>query len=253
MLEAAMAFALHQKASLLSIWPRQVTHSLGEKCVNTLLYLLGIGFFPHLLFWAAQRSEHVAALIPNALFQRIGGANGQLLLFTRDAYVVIGGHAAVRAHLVEDVALARRIAARIPAGYRLINADGTLLVRCRMYESFAEVWEGFTKNGRAVFEESIFLFLVFGTILFTAFFLPFVLLIALQTGRAATVAEVLAIYGLRMLYAARYRSSWLGAALHPIGLMFAMLIGLNSWRRSAGSVGVRWKGRTYKVAHSSST
>jgi cellulose synthase/poly-beta-1,6-N-acetylglucosamine synthase-like glycosyltransferase len=57
--------------------------------------------------------------------------------------------------------------------------------------------------------------------------LPFVLLVAPQTGRATTVEEVLAIYELRMLYAARYRSSWLGAALHPIGLMFAMLIGLN--------------------------
>jgi cell division protein FtsW (lipid II flippase) len=95
------------------------------------------------------------------------------------------------------------------------------------------------------------LFLVFGTILFAAFFLPFVLLVAPQTGRAA--AEVLAIYALRMLYAARYRSSWLGAALHPIGLMFAMLIGLNGWRRSAGPAGVRWKTRTYKVVHSSST
>ncbi|MGH7938970.1 MAG: hypothetical protein ACREFG_10720, partial [Chthoniobacterales bacterium] len=62
------------------------------------------------------------------------------------------------------------------------------------------------------------------------------------------LSEVLAIYGLRFLYAARYRSTILGALLHPLGEIIGLLIALNSWRRSAGP-GVEWKGRTYKVVH----
>ena len=43
---------------------------------------------------------------------------------------------------------------------------------------------------------------------------------------------------------ARYNS-----ALHPIGEALGLAIGLNSWRRSAGS-GVSWKGRTYQISNS---
>ena len=53
------------------------------------------------------------------------------------------------------------------------------------------------------------------------------------------------IFLIRFLLAARFRTSWLGALLHPFGVLLMMLIGLNSWRLSIGR-GVVWKGRTYK-------
>ena len=79
----------------------------------------------------------------------------------------------MRDHLVEDVALGRLVAARTGEGLRLINCDGSRLVRCRMYTSFAEVWEGFTKNLRAAFAESSLSFWLFGTLQIAGLLLPF--------------------------------------------------------------------------------
>jgi hypothetical protein len=70
-------------------------------------------------------------------------ANGQYLLMRRDAYKAVGGHAAVRGEVVEDVALAKRAK---QAGYRIHFATGKGIARTRMYGSPGEMWEGWTKN-----------------------------------------------------------------------------------------------------------
>lgn len=74
-------------------------------------------------------------------------ANGQFMLFRREAYEAVGGHEGVKDELLEDLALARRIGeAGRPAG--LFLADG--LVRCRMYES----WDAFRKGWKRIYIES---------------------------------------------------------------------------------------------------
>ncbi len=247
-LATAMKEVQRTRASLFSLWPRQITKSLGEKAVIPLLYLAGIGLMPHFILSAAQRFPAFAALLPHSLLRRQGLANGQFLLFPRADYFAIGGHAAVRYHLVEDVALGRQVAMRTAEGFRLVNADGTLLLQCRMYENLGEVWSGFTKNCRAAFESSLASFIGAGLLQVTVFLAPFALVFVPGPQRWLAFSEVLAIYGLRFLYAARYRSSILGVLLHPLGEIIALLIALNSWRRSAGR-GVEWKGRTYQVVH----
>lgn len=74
-------------------------------------------------------------------------ANGQFMLFTKQAYERIGGHASVRTELLEDIALARRIEA---AGLRggVLLADGML--RCRMYES----WSQFRRGWKRIYTEA---------------------------------------------------------------------------------------------------
>ncbi len=247
-LTAALAEARRSGASLLSLWPRQITLSLGEKAVVPLLYLAAAGLVPHFLLAAGQRFPQCAARLPRNFLRQYGIANGQFLLFRRADYFALGGHAAVRNHLVEDVALARRTAARTADGFRLVNADGTLLVQCRMYENFRELWLGFTKNCRAVFETSLASFLLAGVLQVAVFLAPFALLLVPGGARGLAFSEVLAIYGLRFLYTARYRGSFLGALLHPLGEIISLGIALNSWRRSAGA-GVEWKGRVYQVVH----
>ncbi len=69
-------------------------------------------------------------------------ANGQFMLFRADAYRHIGGHEAVREHLLEDLALAREAARHgLPAA--LLLADGMLI--CRMYETWAEFRRGWKR------------------------------------------------------------------------------------------------------------
>ena len=122
-----------------------------------------------------QRHPQYARGTSKKRLETLGAANGQHLLFRRDAYEAIGGHAAVRDHLVEDVALGRLVAARTDEGMVLINCDGSQLLGCRMYTCFAEVWEGFTKNLRAAFAESAFSFWMFGALQTAGLLLPFVL------------------------------------------------------------------------------
>lgn len=74
-------------------------------------------------------------------------ANGQFLLFQRDAYESIGGHDAVSEALLEDIAFARAIHV---AGHRVqvLFADGML--RCSMYPTF----EAFQNGWKRIFIES---------------------------------------------------------------------------------------------------
>jgi hypothetical protein len=70
-------------------------------------------------------------------------AAGPFMLFRRSAYMAIGGHRALAAEVVEDLALARRIK---QGGHRLRYLLGLDALELRMYSDFACLWEGWTKN-----------------------------------------------------------------------------------------------------------
>ena len=70
-------------------------------------------------------------------------ANGQYILISREAYDAVGGHAAIATSLLEDVELARAVKA---SGRKLFFRYGGDAVRTRMYRSFAQLREGWTKN-----------------------------------------------------------------------------------------------------------
>ena len=74
-------------------------------------------------------------------------ANGQFMLFRRDAYDAIGGHAAVNGALLEDLALARLIVHhRRKAG--VFFADG--LFHCCMYAN----WMQFRRGWKRIYTEA---------------------------------------------------------------------------------------------------
>lgn len=243
-LSAAISMAAATRADLFSAWPRLVTVSLGEKLVIPVLHIIAVAWFPIALLRFLQSRPRLASRVPPGLLRSWGSANGQFLLFTRAAYERIGGHSAICNHIVEDVALGREVARRFPDGMRLVNCDASRLIDCRMYRSFREVCDGFTKNARAAFEDSLATWYIVGALQFTAFFLPFVLIFFPSQFRLA-LAEVLLIYMLRAIMTLRMRTSWVGCLLHPIGHLLAMAIAIRSWISTAGS-GVQWKGRTYR-------
>jgi chlorobactene glucosyltransferase len=238
---AAVREQQRTRADLLSIWPCQISETLVEKLVIPLMYVVGGSFVPHWLIYLCQTAKWLFRNFPEAWVASLGIANGQFLLFSKESYFRIGGHQAVRDKMAEDVALARTIAGQI--GMRLVNANGVLLVQCRMYRSLEEMWHGFTKNLRPVFERGSLDFFIAVTGQFLVFVFPFALMILSPS--PASLVEVCIIYGMRLLAAARYHSSWLSVLLHPIGYGFALIIALNSLRQVAGK-GVTWKGRLYK-------
>ncbi len=139
-LSAVVAEQVRTHADLLTVWPTQVTETWPERLVVPLMALVVIGYLPVFL-------THYAPWTPFA------AATGQCLAFRRAAYDAIGGHAAIRGEVLEDVKFARRLKA---AHLRLRMADGDGLVACRMYTDWPSVRDGYAKNILAGYGSSIF-------------------------------------------------------------------------------------------------
>jgi chlorobactene glucosyltransferase len=78
--------------------------------------------------------------------------NGQFMMFRRDAYAAIGGPAAIRDNVFEDMTLAKRMKS---SGRRVVIADGSPLVTCRMYETLPAAFKGLAKNIYMLFHYSL--------------------------------------------------------------------------------------------------
>jgi chlorobactene glucosyltransferase len=239
---AAIDAAIRYRADLLTAWPRQDTETWAEKAFIPLMYVGACTYLPHWLLAWAEASPGVARLLGSKGTRGLGSAIGQFLLFRRETYFECGGHSTVRSHLVEDVALGRLVAAETAKGRRLVSCDGTDLIRCRMYSSMGELWEGFRKNLWPLFENDHFGFwlLVLCQLLFLL--LPFVLLPFDRSGWV--LGLVLAILTFRALLAWRFHNGFWTVLLHPIGYLMGLIIALNSYF-SAWIGGVSWKGRRY--------
>lgn len=242
MVAAAIAYAQKNRASLVSAWPKLVTATWSEKLVLPIIIWAAMTLYPHWLLILLQKTGW-GNRWPRRWLRNLGAANGQALLFQRAAYDQIGGHEAVRDHLVDDVALGRAVAERIGEKMRLRNCEALRFSQCRMYQSFGEVWEGFTKNARPAFEASLVSFLLIGLQQFCLFVLPFGLCVFGPD--PLILAQIALIYLMRIVVTWRFESSWMGCIFHPVGYLIAIGIGLNSWKRTA-TTGVSWKGRVYQ-------
>jgi chlorobactene glucosyltransferase len=127
------------RAELLSGLPRQVLGTVGETLLVPIFYWALFSFTPLALARVWHRAPFARAV-------------GQLMAFRRPAYDAIGGHAAIRGSVVDDIDLARRVA-RAGLAWRIL--DATEIVRCRMYRGGAEALRGFGKNLFAAFGYAI--------------------------------------------------------------------------------------------------
>jgi hypothetical protein len=126
---AVLAEMRHQGADVFSVFPRQLTATLGEHLITPLIDDVLLCFLPFGL---------LSAPVPVA-----ATANGSLLVFTRQAYDELGGFAAVRGDIIEDVALARRTRG---AGLKLGLVLGGELVMTRMYDGYREACAGMARG-----------------------------------------------------------------------------------------------------------
>ena len=137
-LARSLAEAQQHGAALLSYSPEQEVHGFWEKAVMPVIFAeLAATYRPSLV---SDPASPVAA------------ANGQYLLISREAYDAVGGHAAVGTSLLEDVALARRVKA---SGRKIFFRYGADVARTRMYRSFGQLQEGWTKNLALLFRSPV--------------------------------------------------------------------------------------------------
>jgi chlorobactene glucosyltransferase len=147
---SAINLMRQHKASMLSTQPTQIMHTWGEKLTVSYINWLLLSFLPMNLIY----------LLP---ISSLAAANGQFILFRKDAYWSIDGHAAVANKIVDDVNLAKLIKSK---RYKLVFTLGGNGISCRMYSSFDEALNGLTKNLNKVVPWPIYI-LVNSLIIFT--------------------------------------------------------------------------------------
>ena len=226
----ALADAAETGAGLVSYSPEQETRSWWEKALIPFVYTR-----------LSQKYSYSEVNHPDLA---AAAASGQYLLIRREDYVRIGGHAAVKGEVLEDVALARLAK---QAGVRLHFASGSGIMRVRMYRTFGAMWQGWTKNlyplmggtSRAVGQElfSVVPWIPLLVLPFTLVHLIWgVLGVALLAGRHAAYAADLRRNRFRPALALYYLP---GVAFYAAALLHS------EWRYARGSVA--WKGREYPV------
>ncbi|WP_416903143.1 glycosyltransferase [Micromonospora echinospora] len=118
------------RATLLSPYPRILVATAGDRLVQPLLQWLWLTFLP---LRAMERSPRPS----------LAAAGGQFLVVDRAGYTAAGGHAAVRDRVLEDIELARAVKR---SGGRIALADGSRLADCRMYDTWPQLRDGYTKS-----------------------------------------------------------------------------------------------------------
>jgi len=234
-LARALAEARTQGAALLSYSPEQEVDGFWERAVMPVIFAELAGRY--------RPAEVSDPRSPAA------AANGQYLLVSREAYDAVGGHAAIAGDLLEDVALARAVKR---SGRKIFFRFGGDAVRTRMYRSFAQLREGWTKNLALLFPSPLRLGLLrlmeFGLIVGSG-------VVAGRLGSKSRLVPAIAVgllcvtlYGffLKRIRSAHFSS--VSNALALVGLpLFSYLLLRSKVAHREGKV--RWKGRDYGPSH----
>ncbi|NQW62360.1 MAG: glycosyltransferase family 2 protein, partial [Deltaproteobacteria bacterium] len=223
-------FARHRAAVVTAV-PRQETASPLERLVLPMLHLTYASWLPNALVYASKDVRFLAA-------------NGQVLAVERSAYEAIGGYAAVKHEVVDDMALCRRAKER---GFRVVFADGHLLARCRMYASNEALWKGFTKNLYEGIGGSLFALTAVTGLYAAAFLAPWALAAASASWSAFALPAAVGVAAnltQRSLLAARHGYGPDSVLLHPLGVLVFLAIAIDSARRTRQGR-IEWSGRTY--------
>ena len=222
-LARAVAEAEQFNADMLSYSPEQIAVTFWEMAI-----------LPVVFAELARQYPPTKVSDPNS---PVAAANGQYILIRREAYDAIGGHTAVANEILEDVALARLVK---QSGRKLRFRYAADAVRTRMYRSFAQLREGWTKNLALLFPnpgERAVEMLFFWTILWVGFLVPPLRLLWI----------LFCAFGFAYLFQRIKRAKF------PDRMTFrAVLFGLPIYaylllrsKRAHGKGTVSWKGRTY--------
>jgi len=230
-------------SDLLSVAGIQELGSFWERLIQPQIFAIMLQRFGGTEL--VNRSRHVSQKI----------ANGQCIWMRRDTYDALGGHAAVKHEVAEDLALAQLW---FRAGRTVSLVLGLSQLSTRMYTSLRELIDGWGKNiyaggrnamplgavGRAIFPLLLVTPGLFGVAP------PIVLALGLLgvVGSGATTWAAIATTANVVWWLLAYawlRLSPVYALLHPLGAAMVLYIALGAIVRGRR---VRWKERDYQAA-----
>jgi hypothetical protein len=224
----AVALRRELGVTLLSPYPKIVG---AGRLVQPLLQWSWLTFLP---LRAMERSPRPS----------LAAAGGQWLVIDRAGYDRAGGHAAVRADVLEDIGLARAVKR---SGGRIALADGSRLAACHMYASWGELTDGYTKSLWASFgppaggAAAVLLLLLLYAVP------PVAAVVFLSDGATGPAlwslcAYLLGVSGRVVSARATGGRAWPDALAHPVSVVvFASLVVRSFRMRRRGRL--RWRGR----------
>ncbi|GAA0567225.1 glycosyltransferase [Paractinoplanes ferrugineus] len=174
----------------------------------------------------------------------LAAAGGQWLIVDAEGYRRSGGHAGVRTEILEDIELARAVKR---SGGRIALADGSPAATCRMYDSWHDLTNGYTKSLWASFGSPVAAGFVVVLLLLLYALPPAAALGLAVTGAhvgalLALCAYLLGVLGRVVAAAATGTKPWPSALAHPIAIVvFAWLIARSFRLRHRGRL--FWRGR----------
>ncbi|HET9519066.1 MAG TPA: glycosyltransferase family 2 protein [Actinoplanes sp.] len=225
---AAVTLLRDAQVTLLSPYPRIVG---AGRLVQPLLQWSWLTFLP---LRAMERSPRPS----------LAAAGGQLLVVDAAGYRRAGGHAAVRGDVLEDIGLARAVKR---AGGRIALADFSALATCRMYDSWRELTDGYTKSLWASFGSPAGAAAAVGALLLLYVAPPVVAVVALTAGAVdlalvSGTAYLIGVAGRVVAARATGGRAWPDALAHPVSvLLFGWLVGRSWYLRRRGRLS--WRGR----------
>lgn len=218
-------------AALISGVPRQELGTFSERLLIPLIHFILLGFLP---MRAMRRTQSPA----------FSAGCGQLFIARRDAYQLCGGHTQIKDSLHDGLKLPRVFR---QAGLKTDLFDATDVAICRMYHTNLETWRGLGKNATEGLAAPATI-LPMTALLALGQNIPFALLFLTMPGSWAFYFSVLGS-GLallpRIVAARRFRQSWLGALLHPLGIIFLLGLQWHALLKKFLGRPMQWKGRAY--------
>ena len=233
-LTAAVGYAARQEVDLLSGWGQLTMVGFWEKVMQPVVVGMILG------------GNDMARV--NDPERRRGNpiANGQFVLMRADTWRDVGGHGAVRRNVLDDVGMAKAVE---DAGHTVQMVFMRPLFSCRMYDSLASLWEGWTKNLFAGMNRS------WGTLLAVAGFtvvytvMPYAVVVLGVVGLVEPVwlawaaACVALVQALRLYLDTTFGSQAIYGLTHGPGSLLLVLLLLHSGVKDLRGTAT-WKGRT---------
>jgi chlorobactene glucosyltransferase len=237
LLESAIVASERDRIDLLSLAPKHDLRSFAERLIIPCGHYL-LAFSQELARVQSPDSGEVAV-------------TGQFMLFRREAYEAVGGHASVPLAICEDAAIARLVKRR---NMRVFMQDASRLLTARMYTGWKNLWPGFAKNlidmAGGVAPTAIYATVAI-VLSLAVLALPMASTTACALGSSdgcqaiapAVAASAIAL-AFHILGAAHFDIPLFYGLLFPLGYSAGALIAFDSlrWRLTRR---IRWKGRIY--------
>lgn len=214
----------YNKIKMLSVFPSQLITSLGTQLIIPMMNWILITFLPLKKVYSSKNNSFVAA-------------NGQFIMIDKNTYESFGGHESVKHEIVEDMAIAKKVKGN---GSKIITALGGQEIFCKMYDSFVESINGFSKNFFPGFKMSGFFFVMM-LLLFQFIFLLPIVMIFIDLKYLIIIPAMI----LQRVYVSAISNQkiLMNVLLHPLQMIMIFFVGLNSIYVSKIK-SIKWKGRT---------